>query len=71
MGDEGVKPRGSNFLVVSWGKLEQDWRCLLSKQGMETPHPRRLAGMEQGVSPDPRQFTLNLAKGSRVPFPVH
>ena len=37
----GVEPRGSNFLVVSWGNLEQDWRCLLSKQGKETPHPGR------------------------------
>lgn len=36
-----VEPRGSNFLVVSWGNLEQDWRCLLSKQGKETPRPGR------------------------------
>lgn len=58
-------------MVVSWGEMEQDWKCLLSKQDMETPHPGRLAGTGEGASPHPRQSNLNLAKGGSVPFPVH
>lgn len=54
-------PQGPNSWEVSWSKWEQDWQCLLSKQGPEISHPGGLAGTGEGVSPHPRQFSLYLA----------
>lgn len=53
------------FLGCLLGQMEQDWKCLLSKQGRETPHPGGLTGAGGGGSPPPPQ-AVHLAPGKRV-----
>ena len=89
---EGSKPgdgadRGgasrAKFLGCLQGQMEQDWKCLLSKQGIETPHPGGLAGVGKGMFPPPQavhlapgkpaaaeQWQPRWRRGS-VPFPAH
>lgn len=38
------------FLGCLLGQTKQDWKCLLSKQGRETPHPGGLTGAGGGGS---------------------
>lgn len=41
------------YLGCLLGQAEQDWKCLLSKQGAETPRPGGLAEAGEGAPPTP------------------